>query len=210
MLGVIFVLSSFYRLGILGGSFDPVHEGHIHIATTAAKKLQLDKVLLVPVGISPYKDKNCVASASHRMKMLSIAIQDDSMLSASSVELDSPGVSYTLKTILKLRKIYPCAQMYFISGADAFCKIFSWYKADTLIRLVNFAVLDRCNMDFSTCAERVTSCGGKVFSLHCPQITVSSSMIRSWFSDFPAHSSLISKFVHNNVISYILENHIYT
>lgn len=202
-------MSDICKIGVLGGSFDPVHAGHLNIARTAAQKLQLDKVLLIPVGISPYKDKCCCASADNRLEMLSIAVRNEALLSVSSLEVDSPQVSYTVRTIEKLCEIYPQAQLYFIIGADAFCKIFSWYMADVLIRSVRFAVFNRGNVDITVCAEQVASCGGEVFPLHCPHTPVSSSEIRSWFCDIEANLPLIRKFVHNDVISYILENHIY-
>lgn len=203
-------MSDFYKIGILGGSFDPVHTGHIHIAKSAASQLSLDKVLLIPVSVSPYSDKTCVASADARMKMLSLALKNEKKLYPSSIEIDSPGISYTIKTILRLKKIYPKAQLYFIIGADAFNKIFSWYKADLLISITNFAVSMRDNINVSACKERVISNGGKVFLLKSNYLPVSSSKIRLWFSDFSVHSSSINKFVHNDVISYILENHIYS
>jgi nicotinate-nucleotide adenylyltransferase len=107
------------RLGLYGGSFDPVHYGHLLLAECCREQLALDEVWLVPAAISPHKQARQPAPAKARLEMLELALSGHERLKASSLELDRGGVSYTVDTLTALRAQFPAAELFLLLGADA-------------------------------------------------------------------------------------------
>lgn len=132
------------RIGVLGGTFDPVHNGHIGLAEDAKKQAGLDQVLLIPAKLQPFKlDKN-VTDGFHRLEMLRLAVLKSPGLIASDHELKSEGVSYTYKTLRSIQQQEgKDARLYFITGTDAFLKISTWKNAEELLKNYSFAVGSR-------------------------------------------------------------------
>ncbi len=130
------------KLGILGGTFDPIHRGHIELAKAARTALNLDKILLIPSGTPPHKP-SVNASGEHRFEMAKIATQSLPELECSRHEVDRQGKSYTIETIEHFEKEYPQAKIYFIVGADSIPEIPGWYDAERLYSKVVFAVAAR-------------------------------------------------------------------
>lgn len=125
------------RIGILGGTFDPVHIGHIALANTAAKEADLDHVLLIPAGDPPHKDK-VITPFCHRAEMVRIGIGSEPLLLLSTVEQDLPKPSYSIDTIkVLLESVEPDTSLYFILGTDAFIDILSWKSYRELLRTVH-------------------------------------------------------------------------
>src|SRR3989338_6928122 len=133
------------RIGVLGGTFDPVHRGHIHLAREAKKKLRLDKVLFVPAFLAPNKKakRNEILPAPFRLKMLKLAIAGIRDFKISYFELKKKRVVYTVETLKALRKSYPRRQFYLLTGADNILGLHHWRSFDTILKLCHFVVAKR-------------------------------------------------------------------
>ena len=131
------------RIGVFGGSFDPVHLGHLIVAQEAATRLGLDQVRLVPAGQQPFKRETRPASAADRMAMLRLAVADDARLVADDREIRRPGPSYTVDTLRELRADCPDAELCLLVGADAAGDLPTWHDAATIPSLARVVVLTR-------------------------------------------------------------------
>ncbi len=139
------------KLGILGGSFNPIHNCHLSIARAARSRVGLDRVLFIPTGDPPHKPPGSFAAAHHRLRMVQLAIRDDAGFSTSEIELRRPGKSYTIDTIRALQAEQgPGTELYFIVGLDAFLEVPSWKEADALLSLCHFIVISRPATVFQT------------------------------------------------------------
>jgi len=136
------------RIGILGGTLDPVHFGHLETAAAARQALGLDRVLLMPSRVPPHRATGPAASAFHRFAMAAIAVNGIEGLEASDLELTSPGPSYTADTLLRLHEagLRP-DQIFFITGADAFAEIETWSRYPDVLDLSHFVVVSRPGHD---------------------------------------------------------------
>jgi nicotinate-nucleotide adenylyltransferase len=131
------------KIGIYGGSFDPIHHGHLILAREAREILDLDEVIFVLAAQSPHKTNVPPASASVRWKMLASAIAHENGFSASRLEIDRPPPSYSIDTVEHLRVERQDAEFFFLIGEDNVPQLPSWHRFDELRRLVRFVVLDR-------------------------------------------------------------------
>jgi len=132
------------RLGVMGGTFDPIHNGHLVAASEVASRFELDEVVFVPTGEPWQKGDRSVSPAEHRYLMTVIATASNDRFSVSRVDLDRPGPTYTIDTLTDLRtQRGPDVQMYFITGADALAQILSWRDTDRLARLAHFVGVTR-------------------------------------------------------------------
>jgi nicotinate-nucleotide adenylyltransferase len=130
------------RLGLLGGSFNPVHHGHLIAATRAAEAVKLDRVLFVPAAVSPLKNGNDLAPDADRWAMLRLALRGNRLFEASDLELQRGGVSYTVDTLRELKR-RTSASLYWIIGADAAQLLPRWKSIDEVRRLAAFIILPR-------------------------------------------------------------------
>ncbi len=130
------------RLGILGGSFNPIHHGHLLIATFTAEALKLDRVLFIPTAISPLKDIGALAPARDRWTMLKLAIKGRPRFKPCDLEIRRGGVSYTVDTLSALRRLHP-VRPYLILGADAFRLVPHWKDLDKVRSMVRFVAVER-------------------------------------------------------------------
>ena len=136
------------RIGIIGGSFNPIHYGHLVSASEACNKFKLDKVIFVPSSINPLKSTSNLAEARHRLNMIKLAIADDPRFENSDIEIKRGGTSYTIDTIKAFVKEYSKdVNIYFIIGIDAFLEINSWASPDALLRMCKFIVTTRPGYD---------------------------------------------------------------
>lgn len=137
-------------IGLLGGSFNPIHKGHLHIAHQVHRMLQLDRVLFIPTGDPPHKDTASLAPAHHRLAMVKLAIASFPQFSVYEREIHFPGISYTIDTVTQLLKEYPDKTRFgFIIGLDAFLDIESWKNTPELLKLCQFIVLSRPGLSFA-------------------------------------------------------------
>jgi nicotinate-nucleotide adenylyltransferase len=132
------------RIGILGGTFDPVHIGHLIIAEEARARLGLQQVVLVPARVSPHKLWGTAATAEDRFRMVQLAIADNPSLVVSRVDIDRAGPSFTVDTLRALQTEYgPAAQLYFVMGADSLVHLKAWREPTEILRLARLVAVTR-------------------------------------------------------------------
>ena len=131
------------RIGVFGGSFDPVHVGHLIVAEAAADLLQLEKILFVPARVQPFKVGQHSASAEARVEMLQLAIADNPGFSLDRREIEREGPSYTVDTLRELHSETPQDELFLLVGADAAWDLPRWHEAETLSRYANLIALSR-------------------------------------------------------------------
>jgi nicotinate-nucleotide adenylyltransferase len=138
------------RLGILGGTFDPVHVGHVQTALAARDALALDRVLLLPSRVPPHRPLQPFGSPFHRFAMTAMAVNGVEPLEASDAELGVPGPSYTADTLTRFHALgAQASQIFFIIGADAFAEIETWHRYPDVLDLANFVVIARPGHDLA-------------------------------------------------------------
>lgn len=142
------------KIGIFGGSFDPIHRGHLNIARSAKEEFALDEVWFIPSGHSPHKDDDNMASAESRAEMITRAIAQYPDFSLSRVEMDEPGVSYTYQTLTRLRGQYPNTKFYFIMGADSLDYLDQWRHPEIICEIAIILVAVRGQMDLDKIREK--------------------------------------------------------
>lgn len=130
------------RVGLLGGTFDPIHRGHLAIAAAARLQLKLDRVILVPSGAPPHKE-TVSAPPRDRLRMAEIACREQEGLEASPAEVQRPGRSYTVATLEEFHRQWPGARFYFILGEDALADVGSWFRSQRVLELAEVVVAPR-------------------------------------------------------------------
>ena len=139
------------RLGLLGGTFNPIHNGHLAIARQTREALGLDRILFIPTGDPPHKFHENLAPAKDRYEMVRLAITSDPLFSISDVELRRAGKSYSIDTIRVVRQEYGGdATLFFLIGLDAFLDLPSWREPETLLGLCSFVVISRPGLSFQS------------------------------------------------------------
>ncbi len=131
------------KIGILGGTFNPVHIGHLILAEEAREKLRLDKVIFVPTSLPPHKDNLNIAAAADRFKMLKLAIEGNRHFAVSDIEIKREGRSYTIDTLSELKRKYSRDELYFIIGSDLLKYLNEWKDLNQIIKMVKFLVATR-------------------------------------------------------------------
>lgn len=166
------------RIGIFGGSFDPVHAAHLALAVAAQKKLRLDRLIFVPAAFSPLKNSAPCAPDSARLKMLRAALADLPGTDVSDWEISRGGKSYSIETVRHFEEIFPRAKFFWIFGADQLAQLDLWHDAETLCKKVVFAAMCRNADALPPVPERL--CGiAKIVAVPLPRIDLSSTEIRS-------------------------------
>lgn len=130
-------------VGILGGTFNPIHLGHLLIAQDALEQAGLARVLFIPTAVPPHKSLAGNVSARQRLRMIQLAIAGDPRLAVDDLEIRRGGKSYTVETLAELRDRLPAADFYFIIGADSLAELPQWYQVEQLVRLCRFLVFAR-------------------------------------------------------------------
>jgi nicotinate-nucleotide adenylyltransferase len=163
-----------FRLGIMGGTFDPVHHGHLVAASEVQHRFGLDEVAFVPSGQPWQKAGTPVSPAEHRYLMTVIATASNPGFWVSRVDIDRPGPTYTIDTLRDLSGQFPGAELYFITGADALSQILSWKDADELFGLAHFIGVTRPGYDLTDAHLPQDA----VSLVEVPAMTISSSVCR--------------------------------
>lgn len=196
------------KIGVLGGTFDPVHNGHLYMAKHCIKMLELDKIMFLPNGNPPHKREQKVTDKSHRYKMLCIAIEGEENFYVSDYEINREDYSYTVETMRYMRKSSD-DEYVIIIGADSFYQLHLWYDFPNLIKENSFVVLDREYMgrsdlenDVMKFNEQYSSC---VKVCRMPMVDVSSTIIR----DNLSLGIDVSGMVPDRVFEYIADNKLY-
>jgi nicotinate-nucleotide adenylyltransferase len=131
------------KIGILGGTFNPIHYGHLAAAEEVRSRLKLDRVLFIPSFLPPHKHEEDAPSAAQRMEMVRLATASNPNFRPSDIEIKRGGKSYTIDTIEALRQTYPGTEIYFITGLDSFLEIQTWHDWEKVLALCGFVVLSR-------------------------------------------------------------------
>lgn len=131
------------RLGVMGGTFDPIHHGHLVAASEVAAQYELDEVVFVPTGTPSFKQDTIVTSAEHRYLMTVIATASNPRFTVSRVDVDRAGLTYTVDTLRDLAVQRPDADLFFITGADAITQILRWKDSDELFGMAQFVAVTR-------------------------------------------------------------------
>ncbi len=198
------------KIGIFGGSFDPVHLGHINLAIDARKAARLDRVLFIPARLQPFKLDKKMTSGEDRLNMIKEAVEGIEGLEASSYELDTEGISYTYLTIRAMRKIYGGdAEIFFIMGTDTFLKLETWKNAQELLRSCSYLIGSRPGYkqeELRLCIEKIKrEYGTRVINIENRQYDVSSTEIRERIQkDMPC-----TDLIHEKTERYIRQNGLY-
>ena len=170
------------RIGILGGTFDPPHVGHLWLATLAADAIGLDRVLFMPAAQPPHKGGRLVTSAADRLLMTRLAIAGDDALDLTIIEMERPGPSYTIDSVIELQRTYGTeATLYLVMAADSLAQIDTWRQPDELLDRIEWIVGPRPGSpdpDRSGLADRFGERAGRIHLLEGPSLDVSSTQVR--------------------------------
>ncbi len=155
------------KLGIFGGTFNPIHHGHLAAAEEVRNRLKLDRILFIPSSLPPHKQDEDVPPSVHRMEMVRLALAGNPAFEPSDIEIKRGGRSYTVDTIETLRQMHPRDELYFITGLDSFQEIQTWHRWESLLALCRFVVLSRPGYRFTDLIKIhfVQSAGGELEGL---------------------------------------------
>ena len=190
------------KIGILGGTFDPIHNAHISVAEDALREFQLDSILFIPTHITPLKDHNPLSSPTHRLNMLKMALEGYPHFIIDTSELDRKDLSYSLDTLVSLQNQHPNTQFYWIIGSDKLKELHKWHRINDLSEMVEFIVAARPDFPYSQLIEN------KKIKLHFIKnnlSNISSTLIREYLKNNQSISHLVPESVQN----YIKENNLY-
>lgn len=198
------------RIGVLGGSFDPLHYGHLILAEQIRQEADLDKVILIPAYVNPFKEEVPPADGAHRLEMLRLAAGDHPFFGISDIELKREGPSYTYDTLAELKaKEYPDDELFFIMGTDSFYQLEHWFKAKELIENFGFLIGMRKGYDEEelkqTIARLQQTLPLRAEYIRIPELEISSTDIKQRIRDGKSVRFLLP----DPVISYIRENELY-
>jgi nicotinate-nucleotide adenylyltransferase len=189
------------RIGIMGGTFDPVHHGHLVAASEVQASFDLDEVIFVPTGQPWQKSQREVSAAEDRYLMTVVATASNPRFSVSRVDIDRGGVTYTIDTLRDLRDAHPDAELYFITGADALEQILSWRQAEELFALAHFVGVTRPGYQLDD--EHLPS--GSVSMVDVPAMAISSTDCRARV----ASGQPVWYLVPDGVVQYISKRQLY-
>jgi len=196
------------RLGIMGGTFDPIHFGHLVAAEEALVQFNLNTVLFMPTGAPPAKAHRQVSSAEHRYLMTVLATAANPDFNVSRMEIDRSGTTYTIDTLHALRDIYgPAAGLFFITGADAVWEIVAWKDADKIADVATFIAATRPGYDLEAArkAHLETETRFKIECMEVPALAISSTELR----ERVASQRSIRYLTPNSVVAYIDKHGLY-
>lgn len=162
------------RIGLLGGSFDPPHLGHLLAAGDAHEALALDRLVFIPAAVQPLKAEQVGAGSAQRLAMTQLLVGDDSRFEVSSVEIDRGGLSYTVDTLRTLAATWPSAELYWLVGADALESFAKWKEPATIMELATLVVMQRVGGE----SPNLASLPGRPRLLATRRIDISSTEIR--------------------------------
>ena len=171
------------KIGILGGSFDPIHNGHLNMALKSYEQYDLDEVWLIPNGNAPHKDSGKMADAADRLAMCKLVATEYPFLKTCDIEITSKEYSYTYITVTKLQEMYPEHEFYFIMGADSLDYFDKWRKPEVIASVCKILVINRDEFSEADMAEKIrrinTIFPANIQIVHCPKVDVSSTELRA-------------------------------
>lgn len=196
-------------IGIMGGTFDPIHYGHLVTAEAARTEFNLDKVFFVPSGHPPHKKLDQVGNPEHRYLMTTLSICTNPSFEGSRLEIKRPGKSYAYDTVKHFRELYPDEELYFITGADAVKAILSWHRVDEILDMCYFVAATRpgyCLEDLKK--EELKALPVKylerILILEVPAMAISSTDIRKRVAQNKSIKYLVPEAVEQYIYKYKL------
>ncbi len=174
------------KIGIFGGSFNPIHTGHLIAAQETLDALKLDKVIFIPAGNPPHKSQSNLAAAEDRYEMVRLAIQDNPGFEISGMEMEREGKTYSFDTLVALKKQFDDIDMHFIIGFDTLKELHTWRNIQGIFNIVSFAVVNRGNEAIEIkqwIEDRQRTYGGTIDYIPIPDIQISSTDIRHRIQD---------------------------
>ncbi len=198
--------------GIFGGSFNPVHVGHLILAERARSERSLDEVLFVPAPRPPHKSDRPLIAARHRMRMVELAIEGNPAFTALPLEIEREGPSYTLTTVRQLRQEKGGADLYLVLGGDSLHDIPTWWRAEELVREVDIIAFDRPGSTVEAALSRLTGVFGEAWAervrelkVEAPLLDMSATDVRCRVGEGKSVRYLVPDAVHR----YIIDNGLY-
>lgn len=171
------------KIGLLGGSFNPIHNGHLLLAESARDQFELDRVIFIPTGNNPFKLSHDEISREHRLKMVELAIANNTHFEVMTHEIDQMGITYTIDTVEEIKKGFPESDFYFITGADLMFEITLWKGAPELLKSVKFITTFRPGYSHEKLDNRIEELKeiyeASIFKLYTSEMDIASSDIRS-------------------------------
>lgn len=197
------------KIGVLGGSFDPIHKGHLKIAQSAYEDFSLDEVWFIPAGHSPNKEEDKMTSTVDRAKMVELAVCDIPYFKLSTCEIDQNRTSYTYLTLSDFKEKYPDSTFYFIMGADSLDYFDTWKHPEIICEKAIILVAVRDDMDFGDIQTKIleiqSNFSACIYPLSCNKVDISSSIIRRDLKKGILHEEYLPA----AVAEYIKTNHMY-
>jgi nicotinate-nucleotide adenylyltransferase len=193
------------RIGILGGTFDPIHYGHLAIAEEARVGLRLDQILFVPAARQPLKQAGHIATPNQRLAMVQLACNTNAAFDVSTIELDRPGPSYTVATLEALRSIE--GDLHFILGTDALADLPRWHGAERVVELARIVAIGRpgYTLDLTPLMHALPQLSERLSFLEGPRLDISSTTLRQRVSE----NKPIRYQSPDAVVAYIAEHRLY-
>lgn len=197
------------KVGILGGTFNPIHNGHLYMGKCALEELKLDKVVYIPTGVSYLKNQNEILPKEIRYNMVSLACQTDDRFEASDIEINRAGNTYTYETLIELKQQHNDWQLYFIIGADTAYMIEKWVKPEKIMQISDLVILYREGQPLSSlkfqCKKLEETYNAKCHLLKSDAMNISSTEIRHMIQQ----GKDISALVPDDLYKFIIENKYY-
>lgn len=198
------------KIGIMGGTFDPIHNGHLIVAEYTRTYLNLDRIIFIPSGKHPFKDNKKVTDPNKRMDMISLSIESNKYFNLSDIEINREGITYTIDTIKTLKAYYKKDEIFFIIGSDILFQIEKWKDFDHLIEIVRFALISRPSDNNIEATNKLKDLKEKykinIIEVEAPLIDISSTEIRNRVKEGLSIKYLVPELVNN----YIIEHNLYS
>lgn len=195
------------KIGLFGGSFNPVHNGHINLALSVKKSLGLDKIILIPSGTSPHKSSAEYAPASDRLEMCRLACEEINGVEVSDYEILQSGKSYTIYTVRYFKELFPDDELYWLVGSDMLLCFESWYEYREILQNVTLAAVSRNGEDIADLLKMSDKLAehGEVIVVNADAVEISSSEIRK----MKKNNDDLSCYLNRKVVKYILLKNLY-
>ena len=195
-------------IALFGGTFNPIHNGHIQIINETSKLKFIDKVLVIPDNLPPHKDVGIFADNHHRVNMCRLAIKGIDKVQIDESELLRGGKSYTYDTLRSFKQKYPNDKLYFVCGGDMLVTLHQWYKAEDLFKLCSFIAFGRNGTDsnlFFESVEALKKAGADIIYVDTEITAVSSTELRHQI----INGKLDSTYLPQSIVDYIIDNKVY-
>jgi nicotinate-nucleotide adenylyltransferase len=197
------------KIGLIGGTFDPIHMGHMRLAEQALLQMELDKILFIPNHIPWMKQDRKITEEEHRLAMVRLAIETIPDYELSMIEIETGGMSYTYQTLETLSQLHPEDELFFILGADSLMSIEQWKHPEKIMKYAALLVAVRDGYDKKQVNAQkeklITLYQAKIYLLTMSEIDISSTQIRNEFYDNPKTAQMLPA----KVAEYIRQNHLY-